>query len=153
MTQSPVETELDRLARSPLAEEVTFLIARVTSVSNAKANAALADLGLKVRSYSVLNLAASDLQPTQRELAQMLSLDPSQIVSLVDDLEANGLILREQDQRDRRQKVISATPDGIKLLKEARKRTQEAQAESLAPLSPEEQVVFREMMVRLSFNA
>jgi len=153
MTQSPVETELDRLARSPLAEEVTFLIARVTSVSNAKANAALADLGLKVRSYSVLNLAASDLQPTQRELAQMLSLDPSQIVSLVDDLEANGLILREQDPRDRRQKVISATPDGIKLLKEARKRTQEAQAESLAPLSPEEQVVFREMMVRLSFNA
>lgn len=153
MTQSPVETELDRLARSPLAEEVTFLIARVTSVSNAKANAALADLGLKVRSYSVLNLAASDLQPTQRELAQMLSLDPSQIVSLVDDLEANGLILREQDPRDRRQKVISATPDGIKLLKEARKRTQQAQAESLAPLSPEEQVVFREMMVRLSFNA
>ncbi|MGY5319737.1 MarR family winged helix-turn-helix transcriptional regulator [Neomicrococcus lactis] len=153
MTQIPVETELDRLARSPLAEEVTFLIARVTSVSNAKANAALADLGLKVRSYSVLNLAASDLQPTQRELAQMLSLDPSQIVSLVDDLEANGLILREQDPRDRRQKVISATPDGIKLLKEARKRTQEAQAESLAPLSPEEQVVFREMMVRLSFNA
>lgn len=153
MTQIPVETELDRLARSPLAEEVTFLIARVTSVSNAKANAALADLGLKVRSYSVLNLAASDLQPTQRELAQMLSLDPSQIVSLVDDLEANGLILREQDPRDRRQKVISATPDGIKLLKEARKRTQQAQAESLAPLSPEEQVVFRELMVRLSFNA
>ncbi|APF41272.1 MarR family winged helix-turn-helix transcriptional regulator [Neomicrococcus aestuarii] len=152
MTQVPLETDLDRLSRSPLSEEVTFLIARVSSLANAKANASLRELGLKVRSYSVLNLAASDLNPTQRELAHMLSLDPSQIVALVDELENAGLILREQDPRDRRQKVITATVEGEALLAEARERTQAAQAESLAPLTPEEQLAFRETMLRLAFN-
>lgn len=152
MTQVPLETDLDRLSRSPLSEEVTFLIARVSSLANAKANASLRELGLKVRSYSVLNLAASDLNPTQRELAHMLSLDPSQIVALVDELENAGLILREQDPRDRRQKVITATTEGEALLAEARERTQAAQAESLAPLTAEEQLAFRETMLRLAFN-
>ena len=40
----------------------------------------------------MLTLANSGLEPTQRELADFLSLDPSQIVALMDELEKRGLV-------------------------------------------------------------
>ena len=63
----------------------------------AAGNASLAEHGLKARSYSVLALPASDARPSQRELAEFLRLDPSQVVGLVDGLQARGLVRREPD--------------------------------------------------------
>lgn len=41
-------------------------------------------------------------EPTQRELTDFLSLDPSQVVSLVDDLKRRGLVERAAGKQDRR---------------------------------------------------
>src|SRR5688572_915440 len=86
-----------RLAETSLAEEIEFLAARVRAIGSAHANTSLGTLDLTVRSYSVLSLAASGLGPSQRELADFLSLNPSQIVTLVDRLVEQGLVVRKQD--------------------------------------------------------
>ena len=100
----------DVVRGSALTRNVSFLLTRASVVAAQRDNEALAPLGLKVRSFSVLGLALDDQPPTQREIAEFLRLDPSQVVALVDDLEQRGLLARETDPRDRRAKVVAATP-------------------------------------------
>lgn len=109
----------DRLARSALSEDLSFLLARANALSLAVGNAALAAHGLKARSYSVLALAADDTRPSQRELAEFLRLDPSQVVALVDDLQRRGLVERRPDPTDRRANVVVATAAGRELSRRA----------------------------------
>ena len=56
-------TGRSRLLGTELAEEIEFLTARARSVGITRANASLAPLALKVRSYSVLSLACSGGPP------------------------------------------------------------------------------------------
>ncbi|MFL4476219.1 MarR family winged helix-turn-helix transcriptional regulator [Paeniglutamicibacter sp. MACA_103] len=142
---------IDRFLGSELAGDIEFLTARTRSLGSARANRLLAPLGLKVRSYSVLSLACSGLAPTQRELAEFLSLDPSQIVPLVDALEGEGLVERTADPNDRRSKVITGTKAGEQLYKKARKATAEGEAVAMAKLSQAEQESLREMLSRIAF--
>lgn len=100
---------------SALGRNVSFLLARASVVAAQRDNRALAPLGLKVRSFSVLSLAVDEQPPTQREIAEFLRLDPSQVVALVDDLESRGLVARETDPRDRRAKVVAVTAAGREL--------------------------------------
>ncbi|HET8896691.1 MAG TPA: MarR family transcriptional regulator, partial [Protaetiibacter sp.] len=102
----------ERLRRSELTDDLNFLLARANALSLAASNAALARHGLRVRSYSVLALAVDDTRPSQRDLAAFLSLDPSQVVALVDDLQGRGLVRRETDPADRRTNVVVATAEG-----------------------------------------
>ena len=75
-----------------LTDDVGFLLTRASGLAVRATNAALADVGLRVRQYSVLVLA-DDAQDgiSQRDLAEVLGLDPSQVVALVDELAAAGL--------------------------------------------------------------
>ncbi|HST71140.1 MarR family transcriptional regulator [Kocuria sp.] len=136
---------IERLAGTDLAGESFFLMARLASTGSAAANRALADLGLKVRHYSVLALACSGEEPTQRELSQFLVLDPSQIVSIIDELEQRGAVERRTDPRDRRSKIVAPTGAGRELYAEAQGLVAAAAAESLDGLS----VAERQDLLRL----
>jgi len=127
-------TPSDRLWSSLVGGDVAFLLARANARSLARANVALAEYDLKVRSYSVLALAADGSRPTQRELSEFLRLDPSQIVSLVDDLESRGLARREPDPNDRRANVVVATERGRDLHQRARIAAQAAEDDSFRSL-------------------
>lgn len=142
-----------RLLGTSLADEVEFLAARARSVGTAYANALLAPLDLRVRSYSVLALACSDLAPSQRELADFLNLDASQLVALVDELETRGLVTREPDVRDRRSNAIMPTAAGRALYRRAAAATNAAESQALAALSPDERVQLRELLRRAAFEA
>lgn len=138
--------------RSDLAQELEFLVARMRATGSARANRALKPLGLKVRSYSVLSLACDDVSPTQRDLAEFLSLDPSQIVPLVDDLEKRELVTRIPDPSDRRSKVVIATDAGQRLYVEARKATARSEAEALGMLSEAERTQLRGLLARVALD-
>jgi hypothetical protein len=60
-TPAPAQTQtgIERLESTELAAEIEFLTARARSIGSGRANQLLADLDLKVRSYSVLSLACS----------------------------------------------------------------------------------------------
>ena len=142
-----------RLQQSDLASEIEFLTARSRAIGSAITNARLAGLGLRVRSYSVLSLAASGERPTQRDLADFLRLDPSQIVSIIDELEQLGLVTRLSDASDRRAKVIVATDEGVALVAVARQATREAEEEALAALSDEERSLLRVLLRKAAFES
>ena len=145
------EAGIERLYSSELANETEFLAARARSVGSRRANEDLASLDLKVRSYSVLSLACSGLNPSQRELAEFLFLDPSQIVALVDQLEKRGAVKRKADPRDRRSNIITPTAAGKRLYAQASAVVQAAGEGALSALSPAERDQLRDLLRRIAF--
>lgn len=136
-----------------LIDDMSFLLARASALSNAAGNAALAEFGLKVRSYSVLELAADDGRTSQREIAEFLRLDPSQVVALVDELQRAQLVAREPDERDRRANVIVATPAGRELLERAREKVHEAARSLYGELTESERSTLTALLRKTAFAA
>jgi DNA-binding MarR family transcriptional regulator len=136
---------------SALTADLSFLLARANALALAAAHTALAPFDLKVRSYAVLSLACSPVLPTQRDLAEFLRLDPSQIVSLVDDLESRRLVERQTDAADRRSKVVVATPAGRALQADAEKAAQQAEKSAHAGLSDEDRRRLADLLRTIAF--
>lgn len=134
-----------------LADDLSFLLARANALSLAAGNAALSAHGLRVRSYSVLALAAGSARTSQRELAELLRLDPSQVVALVDELQARGLIRREPDPADRRANVVVATDDGRAVLAVAAASARSAEVALHVGLSAAERAQLTELLRRIAF--
>lgn len=151
------DRERERSAPRPigtdLAGDLSFLLARANALSLSAGNAAMAPHGLKVRSYSVLALAASGARPSQRELAEFLRLDPSQVVALVDELQARGLVMREPDPSDRRANVVTATPAGRTLFARAESSARSAERELHHDLSESERETLVALLRRLALLA
>lgn len=140
-----------RLEGSALADDTSFLLARANALALAAGNEALGEHGLKARSYAVLALAADDSRPTQRELAEFLRLDPSQVVALVDDLQRRGLVVREPDPSDRRANVVVATPAGRTLHARAQLAARSAERRLHADLTTAQQDQLAELLRLLAF--
>ena len=71
---------------------------------------------------------------TQKEIAETISSDPNTIASLLERMEANGLVERAEDRTDRRARRIQLLPQGRKVYKQARSIAIELQTEVLASL-------------------
>ncbi|NUS36485.1 MAG: winged helix-turn-helix transcriptional regulator [Pseudarthrobacter sp.] len=132
------EIQPPRLAAAGMGNDVGPLIARLHARGTALNHRALADYGLGERSFSVLALACSGLEPSQRELADFLDLDPSQAATLVDDLERRRLVERAQGHHARRARIIVSTPQGRKMHAKARAALDAAESHQLAVLSGDE---------------
>jgi DNA-binding MarR family transcriptional regulator len=133
-----------------LTDDVGFLLSRASGVLARASNAALISHGLRVRSYSVLLLACDSAEGvTQRELADVLGLDPSQVVLLVDDLAAAGLVERRPSTADRRTKLVLPTDRGRALRRASAGDVAATMTRQLADLSPGETQLLRELLTRL----
>jgi DNA-binding MarR family transcriptional regulator len=136
----------DKLVAASITNDMGFLLAKLHAAGSVLNNRALARFELKERSYSVLILANSGLEPTQRELADFLSLDPSQIVALVDELEKRKLVVRAPGKLDRRAKTVTATAAGAKLQALASEAAAQAEAEALRGLDAAEVATMKALL-------
>jgi MarR family transcriptional regulator, lower aerobic nicotinate degradation pathway regulator len=72
---------------------------------------ALKPTGLTPRHMGVLSEV--DARPTsQQALIESIGVDPSQLVGLLNDLEADGLIVRRRDPEDRRRHIVELSKEG-----------------------------------------
>jgi DNA-binding MarR family transcriptional regulator len=138
-------------AEHTLVSDTAFLRARANANSLTAAHAALEPFGLRVRSYSVLSLAVTEARLSQRDIAEFLRLDPSQVVVLLDDLQQRALIQRVPDPNDRRTKVVVATAQGRQMYVQAEEAVRAAERETLSPLTSGERHLLRELLHRLAF--
>lgn len=134
-----------------LTDDLSFLLARANALSIAAGNAALSPLGLKARSYSVLAAAADSDGRTQRDIAAYLRLDPSQVVALVDDLQARGWVERRPDPADRRANVVVATNAGRDVYARASAAARTAEERLHVALSGAERAQLAELLRAIAF--
>ena len=116
-------------------------------------NRALEPLGLRARQYAVLQIASARKGSSQRQIGVDLGLDPSAVVSLVDDLERQPLVVRTNDPTDRRARLVTATTEGRNILNDAAPRVVSAQAELMSDLTADEAGLLRELVSRVRLVA
>ncbi len=134
----------------PLADDLGFLLSRASGQLVRVTNAALAEHGLRVRQYSVLALASDAADGiSQRELAAVLGLDPSQVVLLVDELAVAGLVERQAPETDRRTRLVVATREGHRVREAARRDADAAVEIPLGLLGDAERNRLRDMLTRI----
>jgi DNA-binding MarR family transcriptional regulator len=131
-----------------------FLLSRTSGLVVRATNGALAPYGLRVRQYSVLVLACDAIDGiSQRDLAQTLGLDPSQVVVLIDELAEAGLVERRTAPTDRRANLVVATDRGRSIRGCAAERAAEAMRDRLRPLGDDEQETLKELLSRVVLSA
>jgi DNA-binding MarR family transcriptional regulator len=111
---------------------------------------AISPTGLHPRMWGALNVLDSTGPITQQALGQIVGIDPSSMVSTIDDLEAAGLVERRADPSDRRKHALHITEKGKQTLTEGRQIARGAQNELLAPLSAEERAQLHDLLLRLA---
>jgi DNA-binding MarR family transcriptional regulator len=104
--------------------------------------------GLRLGHLAVLGALTEGDARTQRELAELLKIHPSDMVTLVDDLARRDLISRTTDPADRRRNLITLTTSGRKLVRQATAQSRRIHRELLSALSRDEQESVRELLDR-----
>jgi DNA-binding MarR family transcriptional regulator len=102
--------------------------------------------GLTPVQYAALNQVAKTPGIDQRTLARTIGLDTSTIASVIDRLEARGLMQRKASPDDKRVRLLALGEDGQRLLDEIAPGILRAQDRMLAPLSRSERAEFMRML-------
>ncbi|MEU4216596.1 MarR family winged helix-turn-helix transcriptional regulator [Actinoplanes sp. NPDC026623] len=98
----------------------------------------LAGLGLRMWHMSVL-AALADFGPhAQRDLSTRLSVDPSDVAKVIDQLAGPGHVGRTRDDADRRRVLVTITASGRELLARLLKETAAVDDSLLSGLTPAE---------------
>ncbi len=103
-----------------------------------RTEAVLAPLGLRPRHLVALTVLRDSGGITQQALASRLMLDGTNVVGLLNELEADDLAERRRCPEDRRRHIVELTPQGDELLTKAEFALAAAEDEVLSALTRQE---------------
>jgi MarR family transcriptional regulator, lower aerobic nicotinate degradation pathway regulator len=129
-----------------LADQVGYLLAKSHLRVHNSANEALEPLGLTVKHYGLLTLLVHEGPISQGRLGEVMRIDRTTMVALIDDLERSGHVDRTRNPEDRRAYALSATTSGKRVQRSAATLMKRVQDETLAPLSSDERRELRRML-------
>ncbi|MFP5597644.1 MarR family winged helix-turn-helix transcriptional regulator [Kluyvera sp. 142486] len=113
-------------------------------------NRRLKDLGMSQATWVAVASIARNEQPlSQAELAQELGVESATVVPLINKLVEAGLVERVLTERDKRKRLLVATPKGLELYHQVKAVADELREEILTVITPEEQEITQRVLTRL----
>ncbi len=113
-------------------------------------NRRLKDLGMSQATWVAVASIARNEQPlSQSELAQELGVESATVVPLINRLVEAGLVERVLTERDKRKRLLVATPKGLELYHQVKAVADELREEILTVITPEEQEITQQVLTRL----
>lgn len=135
----------------PARPDLTWLLHRAAQNMRIALDEAAQAHGLSgARDWIVLSALSSGSRQTQLALAHSLGLDKTTMTSLLDRMEARGLVTRCTDSHDRRARIPELTEDGRRVQAEVTRARDHVEAALLAKFSKQEQHLLRELLARLA---
>ena len=126
-TTPPADTEV--------AEFAGQLFFRLWRASHTRIAEALESVGLTPALFGVLNVIGAREGAIQQEVGSAMGIDPSTMVSLIDELERSGLAKRRPHPTDRRARAIAITAKGRRALERGRRLAMQVEDDVLRGLT------------------
>lgn len=105
-------------------------------------------LGMSLKQFVTLNHLADEHGSSQQALGEWLGLDANNLVLLLNDLEAEGHVIRRRDPADRRRHIVEITPVGRKALASAEAAMETVEDDVLAGLDASERTSLARLLAR-----
>src|ERR1700742_2065783 len=118
-----------------------------------EAEAELAVFGLRARHVIALTLLRDLGKQNQSDLPATLGMDPTNVVVLLNELEADDLVQRRRSPQDRRRHTVSLTAAGRARLSEIEDLLTGVEQRVLDPLTPAEQQALYALLLRATSSA
>lgn len=133
-----------------LVRNTGYLVSRLGWFASRRFGERIGSLGLSTRMWGALNVLDAEGEITQQQLGRAIGMDPSSMVSTIDELESKGMVERRRHPSDRRAHALHLTPTGRATLQRGRALAREAQEELLAPLSADERRTLHALLLRMA---
>ena len=129
------------------------LLFRLSRASGEGLGDALAEVGMRAPAYAILQQLYEAGPISQQALGRALRIHASNLVALIDELEAGGSVIRRRDPDDRRRYLLELTDEGLRRLAKAETVTRAAEANMLAPLTVAERERLQGYLAKLAANS
>lgn len=126
-----------------------FLLNKVGFVARRWIADALAPVGLNGREAEILLRLRADGPLSQQQLLEQLSADPSNLVTMLNRLEREGLLERSRDAADRRRHIVSLTPAGATRRDRADAAVAAAEERLLSGLTAAERTTLQRLLLKV----
>lgn len=126
---------------------------RAYDTIDSRLRSALREEGLTPSQLGVLEALMHIGPMVQSELAEKLLTSPSNLTTVIDNLERDGLVERQRNTEDRRQIEVSLTSDGRELIEDVFPRHAQRITRLFGALDPEEQEELGRLCRRLGRGA
>lgn len=148
MTTSKPETRREPEAKTSVDNRLLPLLEYLARVGRRAVEATLAPGGLRARHLIALRLLNEQGPASQQGLADSLSLDPSNVVGLLNELEDRQLVTRRRDPVDRRRHIVELSHRGEEELCLSYSRLQLVEDDLFSALSADERATLYDLVVR-----
>ena len=129
-----------------VAEFAGQLFFRLWRASHTRTAAALESIGITTALFSVLNFLLAQDGAIQQEVGAAIGIDPSTMVTLIDELERAGLAKRRPHPQDRRAREVVITPKGRRTVERGRVLAREVEDAVLQGLASQERRQLMELL-------
>ena len=147
------DTDKPRASDASLRGHIGYQMKRVYILIQEDLAMVLAPLGLRTGTYSALAVVAGTPGMSQTQLGQVLDIQRSGIVALVDELEKAGLVARAPAPGDRRTNALTATAKGQELLSRAAAAVTDHEARLMSDLEADDLARFQEILGKAARSA
>ena len=126
-----------------------MLLLKIGKATERRFEKALKPSGLTPRHLGVLFEVQA--RPTsQQALIETIGVDPSKLVGLLNDLEADGLIVRKRDPEDRRRHIVEVSAKGSARLEDAKQTAAAVEEELLAGLDADQRAELLALLAQVA---
>ncbi|MEV0248445.1 MarR family winged helix-turn-helix transcriptional regulator [Nocardia sp. NPDC050712] len=130
-----VDVEQELLVPESVARNPGCVLIKLGQVIYQRTEQRLAEIGLRTRHYTLLNVLDANGPMAQQELSRRAGIDPTTVVACIDNLENAKLAVRTRDRTDRRRSLVTLTEAGTAALAQAHALLDDLDRENFADLT------------------
>jgi DNA-binding MarR family transcriptional regulator len=126
------------------------LIAQLARTVRRHFEATLGPVGFRQRHLVALSHLRDNGPTPQQVLAEILRMDASNLVGLLNELDDRGLIVRRRDPIDRRRHIVELSPHGEQVLKDVKRALKAIDDEVLGALSADDRETLHRILAEVT---